>query len=123
MDWWMWMAGGLLLSVVELLTPGTLFWIFFAAGAVVTAVVVAIWPEAGPFAQGTVFVAVSVIALTLFRKPIAEWLETSLAAIGGHRFACGRNCNYADAHPRRRRRQGGASRNRLECYKLRSGPP
>ncbi len=74
MQWWMWMAGGLLLSVVELLTPGSLFWIFFAAGAVITAVVVSIWPEAGPFAQGTVFVGVSVIALTLFRKPIAEWL-------------------------------------------------
>ncbi len=76
MSWWTWLGGGLLLLTIEMLTPGSLWWIFFAVGAMVTTVAVLAFPTAGFAVQGLVFVATSTISLALFRKPLLRWLES-----------------------------------------------
>jgi len=34
MDWWIWVLGGLVLLLAEVLTPGGFFVVFFGAGAI-----------------------------------------------------------------------------------------
>ena len=75
MSWWIWMIGGLLLLLVELATPGSLFWIFFAAGALAVGAALLIWPDMNAALQGILFVIISGVSLALFRKPLLAWLE------------------------------------------------
>lgn len=72
--WWMWIAAAVILAAIELLTPGSIFWIFFSVGAIVAGALSAFFPAAGTIVEVLVFVAVSLISLALFRKPIMEWL-------------------------------------------------
>lgn len=75
MSWWIWMIGGLLLLVIELVTPGSLFWIFFATGALAAGTALLIWPDMNSVVQGVLFLAISGASLALFRRPMLEWLE------------------------------------------------
>lgn len=75
MDWWMWLGAGLLLLLIEVLTPGSLFWIFFAAGAIVVSLVALALPSMSLIVQSLWFVGFSVLSLMLFRKPMLRWLE------------------------------------------------
>lgn len=75
MTWWTWLGSGLVLLAVEVLTPGTLVWSFFAVGAIVTAMAVAVAPGLSLFAQSLIFVSVSVASLAIFRRPLLRWLE------------------------------------------------
>lgn len=72
--WWIWILSGIALLLAELLTPGGFYFLFFAMGAMVTGVASRLWPmEAGP--QALLFFAVSVVSLTVFRRPLLAWLE------------------------------------------------
>ena len=75
MSWWTWFGSGLVLLAIEVLTPGTLVWSFFAVGAIAAAAAVAAAPTMSLFAQSLVFVGVSVASLAVFRKPLLKWLE------------------------------------------------
>jgi len=69
MNWWIWCAAGLVLTVLELATPGGFFIIFFGLGALLTgALTAAADPPA--VAQWIVFPIVSVVSLLGFRKPL-----------------------------------------------------
>lgn len=75
MNWWMWLGAGLLLLLIEVLTPGSLFWIFFAAGAIVVSLLALAFPSMAFAVQSLWFIGFSVLSLLLFRKPMLRWLE------------------------------------------------
>lgn len=75
MNWWMWLGAALLLLLVEVLTPGSLVWIFFAAGAVIVSLLALALPSMSFVAQSLWFVGCSVLSLMAFRKPLLRWLD------------------------------------------------
>ena len=71
--WWVWMAGALVLGVIEVLVPGYIF-LGFAIGAAITGLILAV---GGPFAAWLAtgfpsllvfFAVVSLVAWTLLRR-------------------------------------------------------
>jgi inner membrane protein len=77
MAWWLWVLGGLGLLVVELVTPGGLFALFFGVGALITALLAAV--GAGDTVQWLAFTVISVGLLATLRRMLRE----RLAARGG----------------------------------------
>lgn len=72
MVWWVWLLLGLLLLLVELLTPGGFYMLFFGIGAVVIGLLTAL-EVAGPLSvQWLLFSVISVAALLLLRRPLLE---------------------------------------------------
>jgi membrane protein implicated in regulation of membrane protease activity len=72
MAWWLWILVGLALLVVEMITPGGLFALFFGVGALVTAGLAALgvsW-----VVQWLAFTVLSLGLVGLLRKPIQERL-------------------------------------------------
>lgn len=68
MAWWAWVLFGVALLVVEMLTPGGLFALFFGIGAVAVGVLAAL-DIAGPaWVEWGLFAVVSVALLAVFRK-------------------------------------------------------
>ncbi len=70
MAWWLWVLIGVALLIVEIVTPGGLFALFFGVGAVCVAVLAAI--GAGPVVQWITFPVVSVILLVALRRRLQE---------------------------------------------------
>jgi inner membrane protein len=77
MEWWIWILVGIALLVLEMVTPGGLFALFFGAGAVITAGLAAL--GFGPIVQWSAFTLVSLVAVATLRKPI----QARLARQGG----------------------------------------
>jgi membrane protein implicated in regulation of membrane protease activity len=75
MTWWTWLGAGLLLLTVEVLTPGSLYWIFLGAGAIAVALLCLAVPSMGFVQQALLFVGLSGVSLMFFRKPMLRWLE------------------------------------------------
>lgn len=70
-DYWGWLTAGVVLMVLEILTPGVFFmWIGF--GALLTGLVSAMFPAATPVVLGTVFAVLSVISVIIGRKLIGK---------------------------------------------------
>lgn len=66
--WWVWVAGGLALAVVELIAPG-FFFVGFAIGAVVTGILVLLGLlDGGNTVSLLAFSVISVIAWVALRK-------------------------------------------------------
>lgn len=59
---------GLALMLAELLTPGGFFLIFFGAGAIAVGLVLFFFLDLGPWMQLMLFAALSIAALSLFRR-------------------------------------------------------
>ncbi len=57
--WWVWVAGGLLIGIVEVFAPG-FFFLGFSGGAIATGLLVAVWPGLGLPVLVTVFALCSV---------------------------------------------------------------
>ncbi len=70
MAWWIWAVGGLALLVVELLTPGGFFMVFFGAGAFLVALLTGLDVISAHWVQWLVFAVASVLALLFLRKPL-----------------------------------------------------
>ena len=73
MGWWIWIAGGLGLAILEVILPGFLF-AGFAVGAVVTGALIGLslpgtgWLAASPVYQLVLFAIVSVVAWLALRR-------------------------------------------------------
>jgi membrane protein implicated in regulation of membrane protease activity len=78
MSWWMWVLSGIGLLVVEMLTPGGLFALFFGVGALVVAVVAALGAPAT--VQWLAFTVVSVVLLATLRRSLRDRLFRPRAA-------------------------------------------
>ena len=70
MIWWLWLVLGLVLVGVELLTPGGFFVVFFGAAALVVGIAVRIGAADAAWVQWLLFSVLSVLSLSLFRKPL-----------------------------------------------------
>jgi inner membrane protein len=75
MDWWIWLAGGFVLLVLELVTPSGFFIMFFGIGAILTGVAASIGLVTTPVPQWFVFTVVSVLSLLLFRGKVQARVE------------------------------------------------
>jgi membrane protein implicated in regulation of membrane protease activity len=74
MSWWLWVLFGIGLLVVEMVTPGGLFALFFGAGALLTAVLAAV--GAGETVQWLAFPALSLVLLATLRRNLQARLAT-----------------------------------------------
>lgn len=72
MSWWLWVVFGIVLLVVEMVTPGGLFALFFGIGAMATGVLAAL--AAPPIAQWLAFTAISLVLLATLRRTLREKL-------------------------------------------------
>ena len=77
MAWWIWLVGGLVLLLAELLTPGGFYLLFFGVGALAAGLIAWMGFD-GLVQQALAFVAVSVVCLLFFRKPLVERLQRSM---------------------------------------------
>ena len=68
----MWLAGGLALMAVELVTPSGFFVMFFGVGAVLTGLAVGVGLVPGAVGQWSLFTVASVLALLVFRDRAAK---------------------------------------------------
>ena len=75
MAWWIWVLVGLALLLVEIVTPGGLFALFFGVGALVVAGLAAI--GAGPVVEWIAFPVTSVILLVALRRRLQERLAAT----------------------------------------------
>lgn len=77
MSWWLWVISGLGLLVVEMVTPGGLFALFFGVGALCVAPLAALGvPPAG---QWITFSVVSLVLLVTLRNRLQERLRKAPA--------------------------------------------
>lgn len=72
MSWWAWVLFGIGLLVVEMVTPGGLFALFFGVGALCVAVVAALGAPAT--VQWLAFTVVSLVLLATLRRSLRERL-------------------------------------------------
>jgi len=79
MSWWLWVLSGIALLVVEMVTPGGLFALFFGIGALCTAVAAAL--GAGAIVQWLLFTALSLVLLATLRRTLQERLRTPTVAV------------------------------------------
>jgi membrane protein implicated in regulation of membrane protease activity len=70
MAWWVWVVGGLLLLLGEILTPGGFFIVFFGAGAIIVGALKAAGLLGADWAEWLVFTLSSIAGLLLFRRPL-----------------------------------------------------
>ena len=75
MIWWYWILLGLFLAVVELLTPGGFFVIFFAVSALLLGLLELAGVAGSDSLQWVLFSVLSVVCLALFRKPLLARME------------------------------------------------
>ena len=70
MAWWIWVLGGLVLLLAEILTPGGFFVVFFGAGAILVGALKALGWNGPAWAEWLVFTVLSLAALAFFREPL-----------------------------------------------------
>jgi membrane protein implicated in regulation of membrane protease activity len=74
-EWWHWVAAGLLLAVLELATPGAFFILFFGLAAIVVGLLAA-GDIAGPlWMQLLLFSVFSAVFLLFFRNPLLRRMK------------------------------------------------
>ncbi len=74
MEWWLWVIFGLGLLVVEMVTPGGLFALFFGVGALVVGALTGLGVSGPAWLQWLVFAAISLAALALLRRRVRAGL-------------------------------------------------
>ncbi|MGE0362568.1 MAG: NfeD family protein [Vicinamibacterales bacterium] len=79
MDWWIWLAAGFVLLVLELVTPSGFFIMFFGIGALAAGLLGGAGLVTTAWVQWLVFTAVAIGGLLLFRRTIQARVEASAA--------------------------------------------
>ena len=74
MEWWIWIIGGVVLCLMELLTPGVFFLLFFGTGAIVVGLLTWIGLLETAWVQMLFLSIFSVGALVLFRRTMLDKL-------------------------------------------------
>jgi membrane protein implicated in regulation of membrane protease activity len=75
--WWYWILLGLVLAAIELATPGGFFFIFFAVGALLVGAIDVAGVVESDAIEWTLFTAVSIASLAVFRKPLLRRMNRS----------------------------------------------
>lgn len=71
-EWWMWLAGGLVLLLVEIATPSGFFVMFFGLGALTVGVFQFVGFLGSAVTQWFVFTVLSIVYLFLFRGRLQQ---------------------------------------------------
>lgn len=66
-DYWWWLSAGMVLMVLEIVTPG-IFFLWIGIGAFITGAIAAVFPSAPPAVLGGIFAILSVISVFTGRK-------------------------------------------------------
>ena len=77
----MWLAGGLVLLLIELATPSGFFVMFFGLGALTVGVLERLGAFQAAWFQWLVFTLTSVVYLLLFRGPLQKKFDTPAANV------------------------------------------
>ena len=80
MLWWVWILLGFLLLLAELLTPGGLYLLFFGVAAILVGLLAGLSLIGPPWMQWLMFSVFSVVALSLFRRPLLKRLRPAALA-------------------------------------------
>ena len=80
MLWWVWILLGFLLLLAELLTPGGLYLLFFGVAAILVGLLAGLELMGPPWMQWLMFSVLSVVALSLFRRPLLKLLRPAALA-------------------------------------------
>jgi membrane protein implicated in regulation of membrane protease activity len=72
MDWWMWIAGGVALMVLELATPSGFFIMFFGLGALTVGVLAKLGLVEAWWVQWLLFTLLSIAYLIFFRGKVQQ---------------------------------------------------
>lgn len=74
-SWWAWLVAGLVFFILEAMSAGGMFLMFFGVGAVLIGLLDLAGLHMSFTIQGLIFVAFSVVSLLLFRKPLLERVQ------------------------------------------------
>jgi membrane protein implicated in regulation of membrane protease activity len=80
MEWWTWLALGLVLMVIELVTPSGFFVMFFGLGALSVGVLTRLGMAGPPWMEWLLFTVFSLVYVLLFRGRLQQRVQSS--AIG-----------------------------------------
>lgn len=68
MTWWLWLVLGFSLLVIEMMTPGALFALFFGIAAFVVGILAVLGIAGPPWLQWVLFTALSLVLLVVLRR-------------------------------------------------------
>jgi inner membrane protein len=74
MTWWFWIVAGLILSAIELATPGGFVILFFGISAIVVGLLALVGAAGPAWVQWALFPVFALAALRLFRVPMMNRL-------------------------------------------------
>ncbi len=77
MDWWLWLVIGVILLVLEMLTPGALFLVFFGVAAIVVGLLATIGAAGPLWTQILLFAVLSLVSLLALRRMFVARLRIS----------------------------------------------
>ena len=77
----MWLAGGLVLLVIELVTPSGFFVMFFGLGALTVGILERLDLSGPPWTQWLIFSVASIVYLLLFRGRLQDRVELPAANV------------------------------------------
>jgi inner membrane protein len=75
MPWWLWLLFGLVLAVLELLSPGGFYLIFFGVAAILIGLLGAIGFGGPLWTQWLAFVLFSIVLVLAFRRPMLKMMQ------------------------------------------------
>ena len=75
LTWWMWLLGGALLLMLEMVAPGGFYLFFFGSGAIAVGLVSALGLGGPLWFQLLLFALLSIGALLLFRGRLLAWFQ------------------------------------------------
>jgi membrane protein implicated in regulation of membrane protease activity len=75
MIWWYWIVLGVVLTALELATPGGFFAIFFAISAILVGVLELVGVMTSDWVQWVMFPVLALASLAVFRKPLLQWMR------------------------------------------------
>jgi inner membrane protein len=79
MTWWLWVLLGFFLLIVELVTPGGFYILFFGIGAIIVGTLDSLGLAGPDWMQWLLFSLLSVGCLLIFRRPLMRKLRPASA--------------------------------------------
>ena len=75
LTWWMWLLGGIVLLMMEMVSPGGFYMFFFGSGAIAVGLLSALGVGGPLWLQLLLFALLSIGSLLLFRGKLLAWFE------------------------------------------------
>ena len=116
LTWWMWLLGGIVLLMLEMVSPGGCYMFFFGAGAVAVGLVSALGFGGPLWFQLLLFALLSIGALLFFRGKLLAWFETETPVVD---TLVGEVIVLLGDVATKQNGQGGDARHNLDCAQCR----